>query len=101
LALTGRKVPDAHYERAKSSKALESVMECLVAGGRLPKGMGSNALSSTSALAKTGYSWGRFGNGWANVDGDCQNSRAEALIEQSTTQVRFADERRCLVVTGQ
>jgi hypothetical protein len=93
-------VPDAHYERAKSYKAFESVTECLVAGGRLPKGMGSNALSSTSALAKTGYSRSGFGNGWADVDGDCQKSRAEALIEQSTTQVRFADERRCRVVTG-
>jgi hypothetical protein len=93
-------VPDAHYERAKSYKAFKPVTECLAAGGRLPKGMDSNALSNTSALAETDYSRERFGNGWADVYGDCQNSRAEALIEQSTTQVRFADERRCLVVTG-
>jgi hypothetical protein len=93
-------VPDAGYKRAKSYKAFKSVTECLVAGGRLPKGMGSNALSNTSALAETGYSRDRFGSGWADVVGDCQNSRAEALIEQSTTQVRFADERRCRVVTG-
>jgi hypothetical protein len=93
-------VPDAHCVRAKSYKAFKSVAECLVAGGRLRKGIYSNTLSDTSALAETGYSRDRFGNDWADVDGDCEKSRAEALIEQSTTQVRFADERRCRVVTG-
>jgi len=93
-------VPDARYERAKSYKAFKSVTGCLIAGGRLRKGMDSNALSDTLALAETNYSRERFGNGWADADGDCQNSRAEALIEQSTTRVRFADERRCRVVTG-
>jgi hypothetical protein len=63
-------VPDAYYERARSYNAFESVPVCLEAGGRLPKGMGSNAPSSTLALAETGYSRDRFGNGWANVDGD-------------------------------
>jgi hypothetical protein len=56
-------VPDAHYERAKSYKAFKLVTECLVAGGRLRKGMGSKALSNTSALAETGYSRDRFGSG--------------------------------------
>jgi hypothetical protein len=93
-------VPDAHYERTKSDKAFESVPVCLAAGGRVPKGINSNALSNTSALAKKAYSRDGFGGGWADVEGGCQNSRAEALIEQSTTQVRFADERRCLVVIG-
>jgi hypothetical protein len=93
-------VPDAHYERAKSYKAFKSVTECLVAGGRLRKGMDSNALSDTLALAETNYSRERFGNGWADADGECQNSRAEALTKQSTTQVQFADERRYRVVTG-
>jgi hypothetical protein len=73
---------------------------CLAAGGQLPKGMDNNALSNTSALAETGYSRDGFGSGWADVDDDCQNSRTEALIEQSTTQARFDDERRCRVVTG-
>jgi hypothetical protein len=90
----------SYYERTKTYKAFESVPACLAAGGRLPKDMDSNAPSNTSALAEAGYSRDRFGSGWADVDGDCQNSRAEALIEQSTTQVRFADERRCRVVTG-
>jgi hypothetical protein len=61
----------SYYERTKSYKAFESVPVCLAAGGRLPKGMDGNALSNTSALAETGYSKVRFGNGWANIDGDC------------------------------
>jgi hypothetical protein len=93
-------VPDARYERAKSYKAFKSVPEYLAAGGRLRKGMDSNAPSDTFALAETGYSKDRFGNGWADVDGDCQNSRAEALIEKSTAQVQLPDESRCRVVTG-
>jgi len=41
-----------------------------------------------------------FGHGWDDQDGDCQNSRAEALIATSTTPVRFATGKRCRVVTG-
>lgn len=46
------------------------------------------------------YKRSAFGHGWADVDGDCQNSRAEALIVTSTTQVRFATDKRCRVTTG-
>jgi len=90
----------SYYDRTKSYAAFDSVNACLAAGGRLSKGMYSNALSNASALAEAGYSRDRFGSGWADADGDCKNSRAEAPIGQSTTQVWFADERRCRVVTG-
>jgi hypothetical protein len=90
----------SYYDRTKNYAAFDSVNACLAAGGRLPKGMSNKKKATAVALAGTGYSRDRFGSGWADVDGDCQNSRAEALIEQSTTQVRFADERRCRVVTG-
>lgn len=46
------------------------------------------------------YKRSAFGRGWDDADGDCQNSRAEALIATSSTTVRFATDRECRVVTG-
>jgi hypothetical protein len=41
--------------------------------------------------------WGR----WIDVDKDCQNSRAEVLIEESAVPVTFTTENKCAVATGQ
>lgn len=91
------------YERTQNYRAFESLSDCLEAGGKLPRGVtGKNTLSSspqTLAMAKN-YDRSAFGHGWVDSDGDCQDSRAEALIATSTTPVRFATNRRCRVITG-
>jgi hypothetical protein len=46
------------------------------------------------------YRRSAFGHGWNDRDGDCQNSRAEALISTSSTTVRFASEETCRVISG-
>lgn len=87
----------SYYERIKSFRAFDSVESCLKTGGRLPKGL---QVARLEPQADTGYSRSRFGHGWADEDGDCQNSRMEALAAQSTIAVRYADARKCRVVSG-
>ncbi len=95
----------SHYERTKSYLAFDSVHACLQSGGRMPKSLSvlpaiANAEPISRKSANPGYERAQFGHGWDDADGDCQDSRAEALISTSTTPVRFADEQRCRVVTG-
>lgn len=94
-----------HYERTKNFQSFDSISSCLDSGGRLSKGYkDSNASLGARAVdvANTGRSYSRseFGHGWDDMDGDCQNSRHEALIAQSTGQVNFKTSRKCHVVSG-
>ena len=38
---------------------------------------------------------------WSDVDGDCQNARAEVLIEESMSTITFRSKNKCTVDTGQ
>jgi hypothetical protein len=85
------------YERTKNFTPFGSMDACLAAGGRLPKGA---TFKPEVFESYDEYKRSAFGHGWDDADGDCQDSRAEALIATSTTQVRFAEAKRCRVVTG-
>ena len=54
----------------------------------------SAALSSQGRYVRA--EWGV----WADLDGDCQNTRQEILIRDSLVPVTFATPRKCRVVTG-
>jgi hypothetical protein len=90
----------SYYERTQSFRAFDSVDECLASGGRLPRGLAKkNPIRLTSISGKS-YERSAFGHGWDDEDGDCQDSRAEALITTSSTNVHFGTERGCRVVSG-
>lgn len=46
------------------------------------------------------YDRKQFGN-WIDVDGDCQDTRQEVLIEESLISVTFKTSRQCYVASGQ
>lgn len=90
----------SYYERTQFYKPFHSIDACLTSGGRLPKRLAQHHASLLRDESSTSYERSVFGQGWDESDGDCQNSRAEALIATSSTPVGFASERGCRVVTG-
>jgi len=90
----------SYYERTQNFSAYASVDACLASGGRLPKGLADEHSIQSSEGNLGSYERSAFGHGWNDIDGDCQNSRAEALIATSITTVRFATDRSCRVFTG-
>ncbi len=89
----------SYFERTKNYQPFDSVRVCLESGGRLPKALAGQSVG-TQSNQDNFYARSKFGHGWADEDGDCQNSRMEALISLSTNKVHFATDKECRVVAG-
>lgn len=85
-----------YYTRTKTFSSYDSLSQCLADGGRLPKG------HKKASVLNEGIDYSRdmFGKGWADVDGDCQNTRHEVLIKTSTIPVVFKGSNDCSVLRG-
>lgn len=91
----------SYYERTENFRPFDSVEACLVSGGRLPKRLAQKQSKPSMKDNPKSYDRSAFGRGWDDADGDCQDTRAELLSAQSTTEVRFAnDGERCRVISG-
>jgi len=80
-----------YYNRIKTFESFHSLAECIDPDKRT---------SNTNDEQVPRYERGFFGHSWADVDRDCQNTRAEELINQSTGTVYFGDAQSCRVVKG-
>lgn len=90
----------SYYQQTQNFRAFDSVEQCLASGGRLPKVLAEGYATQSTSPSPGSYELSAFGHGWDDADGDCQNSRAEALIATSSKTVSFATDNRCRVVTG-
>lgn len=84
------------YDAVKNYKGFTDIRSCTQSGGRLPKGTSATQEQINAQV----YSRAHYGSGWADDDGDCQNTRHELLAERSTAPVRFKDGSECIVVFG-
>lgn len=57
-------------------------------------------LSLMSCAGTTLYQRKDWQPRWADTDGDCQNTRAEILIQRSLKKVSFTNSKNCTVKTG-
>lgn len=97
------------YDRTSNYMAFDSIDACLASGGRPPKrGQGDCSAVSpdgpaekSSALQQPSAAYDRstFG-GWADDDGDCQNTRHERLAVLSTGLLTLSED-GCRVMKGQ
>lgn len=90
----------SYYERTESFRPFNSIKACLTSGGRLPKMLARQRAPLSTENSSKAYERSAFGHGWDDASGDCQNSRAEALIATSSTTVRFATGKKCRVISG-
>jgi hypothetical protein len=99
-----------HFSRTKNYTAFDNLKACLDTGGKLPKNYKGPELTRTKALTPKPSSDGALSYSllynrkqwphWIDVDKDCQNTRAEMLINTSKTDVKFRSTKQCSVVEG-
>ena len=94
------------FIRTKHYKRFSTLINCIAAGGRLPKAKSKQKVSATDQAIRRGrifaelYDRGDWPH-WLDNDKDCQNTRHELLIKTSTKPVSFESAKQCQVMIGQ
>lgn len=95
----------ASYSRTTNYQTFETVADCIVEGGRLPKSKTKDIDKATQEAAQEGRAFGSLYDRnewphWIDDDKDFQNTRHELLIESSLLAVTFKTNNNCIVMTG-
>lgn len=85
-----------YFDRITNFEKYYEITDCIADGGRPSRWDEEEIATNVPEYDRNRH----FGYGWADTDRDCQNTRQEILIEQSTGPVYFADDDQCRVVRG-
>lgn len=94
---------NVYFSRTKNFIPFQNLDACLALGGKLPnselKDMSSRDTSSVSLSYSLLYDRSHWKH-WVDVDKDCQDTRAEVLIQRSFIEVTFRTSQHCTVTNG-
>jgi hypothetical protein len=94
------------FNRTKNYIPFDTIIACIDAGGRLPKGKTYQVDNATNEALEqesefsTLYDRSDWPH-WSDADRDCQNTRHEILIQTSTKPIEFKTENECNVLSGE
>jgi hypothetical protein len=93
------------FKRTKNYVPFDTIATCIEAGGRLPKGKTHQVDKATNEAIEQG---GEFSSlydrsdwpHWSDDDRDCQNTRHELLLTDSSVSVTFKSDKQCNILVG-
>jgi hypothetical protein len=94
--LTGGYPSNSASDRGSQAASVPGAPTETVSG--LPGGLTQLTIAPEDTAHPSSRSY--WGDGWIDADGDCQNTRAEVLIEESTIPVTFTTTSDCTVAAG-
>jgi hypothetical protein len=94
------------FNRTKNYILFDTIAACIEAGGRLPKARSHQIDNAINGAIEQGGEFSALYDRsdwphWSDADRDCQNTRHEILIQESTKPVEFKTENECNVLAGE
>ena len=93
------------FNRTKNYIPFDTIIACIDAGERLPKGKTNQVDKATNEAIEQGGEFSTLYDRsnwphWSDADRDCQNTRHELLLTGSSISVTFKSDKQCNVLVG-